>query len=156
MSISKILTYVVLAIGAIGIILWFVMNNSISGLMESSGASEARELPFDEAAAAVTPLYTLTLVIFAIAIIATLIAVFAGLAKNPSGLKSVGIGIVAFLVILGISYGVAEGTQVEMKDGDILTANESKWVGAGLYMFYILAIIAVGAMITAGIKKIVS
>jgi hypothetical protein len=42
-----------------------------------------------------------------------------------------------------------------MKNGEMLTANESQWIGAGLRTFYILAAIAVGAMIFSGIKKLI-
>ncbi|UZO81268.1 hypothetical protein NBT05_02045 [Aquimarina sp. ERC-38] len=155
MKISKILSYIVLALGAVGIALWFVMNSSISTLMEENGVSEARELPEDMAYGAVNPLYMLTLVVFVIAIIATLITVFSALAKNPGGLKNTLIGIVAFLVILGIGYVLAEGVETTMKDGEMLSATESKLVGAGLYSFYILAIIAIGMMIVSGVQKLI-
>ena len=155
MKISKILSYVVLALGAIGIILWFVMNSSISSLMEENGVSEARELPADIAYGAVNPLYALTLIVFVIAIIATLITVFSALAKNPSGLKNTLIGIVAFIVVLGIGYVLADGVETPMKDGEVLSASGSKMVGAGLYAFYILAIIAVGLMVVSGFKKLI-
>jgi hypothetical protein len=41
-----------------------------------------------------------------------------------------------------------------MKDGEMLSASGSKWVGTGLYTFYFLAIIAIGTMIVTGAKKI--
>ena len=41
-------------------------------------------------------------------------------------------------------------------DSTELTESTSKWVGAGLYAFYILAILAIGAMIFSGIKKMTS
>ena len=43
MKISKILSYAVLALGAIGIAMWFLMNSAISTLMEENGVSDARE-----------------------------------------------------------------------------------------------------------------
>lgn len=155
MKISKILSYVVLGLGILGAILWYVMTSSISTLMDQNSVSEARELPFDIAESTVTPLYFLTLIIFVIAIIATLIAVFSTLAKNPSGLKNTAIGIVAFIVILGISYVLADGVETPLKDGEVLSAGNSKWVGTGLYTFYVLAAIAVGLMFLSGIKKLI-
>lgn len=155
MKISKILSYVVLAIGAIGIILWFMMNSTISTLMEENGVSEARELPLDVAGAAVSPLYGLTLVIFIIIIIATLITVFSALIKNPSGLKKTIIGLVAFLVVIGIGFVLAEGVETPLKDGEVLSASGSRWVGAGLYAFYFLAAGAVILMFVSGIKKLI-
>ncbi|MDY8136784.1 hypothetical protein [Aquimarina sp. 2201CG5-10] len=155
MKISKILSYVVLAVGAIGIILWFLMNSAIGKLMADNGVSEARELPLDIAGSAVTPLYGLTWVIFIIIIIATLIAVFSALLKNPAGLKKTGIGIVAFLVVIGIGFALANGVETEMKDGEVLSASGSKWVGTGLYAFYFLAAVAVGLMVLSGVKKLI-
>ncbi|MCK8522528.1 hypothetical protein M0D21_13165 [Aquimarina sp. D1M17] len=155
MKISKILSYVVLGVGILGAILWYVMSSSISDLMVQNGVSEARELALGEAEPAVTPLYALTLVIFVVTLIATLITVFSTLAKNPSGLKNTAIGIVAFLVIVGIGFAMANGVETPMKDGEVLSASGSKWVGAGLYTFYFLAAVAVGLMFLSGIKKLI-
>jgi hypothetical protein len=41
-----------------------------------------------------------------------------------------------------------------MQDGEMLSASGSKWVGTGLYAFYIMAILAIGAMVFSGIKKV--
>lgn len=155
MKISKILSYVVLGLGILGAVLWYVMSSSISTLMDQNGVSEARELPFDIAEPTVSPLYFLTLIIFVIAIVATLIAVFSTLAKNPAGLKNAAIGIVAFLIILGIGYVLADGVETPLKDGEVLSASGSKWVGTGLYAFYVLAAVAVGLMFLSGIKKLI-
>ncbi|MFL1894150.1 hypothetical protein ACJRPK_00515 [Aquimarina sp. 2-A2] len=155
MKISKILSYAVLAIGAVGIILWFLMNSTIDSLMNDNGVSEARELPLDVSGAAVNPLYSLTLVIFVIAIIATLITVLTALAKNPAGLKNTAIGIVAFVVIIGIGFVLAEGIETPLKDGEVLSESGSRWVGTGLYAFYFLAVIAVGLMVISGLKKLI-
>ncbi len=155
MKISKILSYLVLAIGILGAILWYVMSSSISDLMDQNGVSEARELSLDEAAPMVSPLYSLTLVIFVITIVVTLITVFSTLAKNPSGLKNTLIGIVAFVLIIGIGFVMADGVETPLKDGDVLSESGSKWVGTGLYAFYFLAAIAVGLMFLSGIKKLI-
>ncbi|MBQ4818766.1 hypothetical protein [Aquimarina sp. MMG016] len=162
MKISKIITYAVLAIGVIGAILWYVMGSSIDVLMDQYAITDAKDLvkdqdasAFSEAIATVGPMYTLTLIIFVITVIATLISVFSTLAKNPSGLKNVLIGVVAFLVVAGIGYVLAEGVETPMKDGEVLSEGGSKLVGAGLYTFYFLAAIAVLMMFTSGIKKII-
>ncbi|MRT15645.1 hypothetical protein F3C99_01585 [Vitellibacter sp. q18] len=74
--------------------------------------------------------------------------IFAGNLKNT--LISVG----AFLAIVVISYVLADGNPMQMQEGEVLSASGSKWVGTGLYAFYILAILAVGAMVFSGIKKV--
>ncbi len=155
MKISKILSYVVLGVGILGAILWYVMSSSISTLMDENGVSEARELPLEIAESSVTPLYSLTLIIFIITIVATLIAVFSTLAKNPASLKNAAIGIIAFLIVMGIGYALAEGVETPLKDGEILSAGGSKLVGTGIYAFYILAVVAVGLMFFSGLKKLI-
>lgn len=74
--------------------------------------------------------------------------IFSGNIKNT--LISVG----AFLLIVLISYVLADGTPMAMPEGEMLSASASKWVGAGLYAFYIMAILAIGAMVYTGIRKI--
>jgi len=154
MKISKILSYVVLAVGVLGALLLFVMNSNFDTLLADNGVSDARELPLEPASAAVSPLYGLTMLIFALVVIVTLISVFSALAKNPKGLKKTLIGIGIFVVVLGISYAMATGIETPMKDGEVLSSNGSKWVGAGLNAFYILALLAVGSMVVSGVKKI--
>lgn len=155
MKISKILSYVVLLVGAIGIVLWYLMTQSFDSMMEENSVTEARELPLELASGAVTPLYTLTLVIFVLALFVTLITVFTSLAKNPAGIKNTLIGVVLFAVVAIIGYVLAQGKAGVLRDGEVLTETTSKLVGAGLYMFYILAIIAVGLMVISGFKKLI-
>ena len=155
MKISKILSYIVLGVGILGGILWYTMSSSISDLMDENGVSEARELPLEVAESSVTPLYSLTLIIFITVLVATLIAVFSTLAKNPATLKNAAIGIVAFLIVVGIGFVLADGVETPLKDGEVLSASGSKWVGTGLYTFYFLAAVAVGLMFFSGIKKLI-
>jgi len=62
----------------------------------------------------------------------------------------------SFLVLALICYFVfAEGVETELRDGEMLSASDSKLVGAGLYMFYALAIIASGTMLYTGVKKMI-
>jgi hypothetical protein len=91
-------------------------------------------------------------IIFAITVAFVLLfvikGIFAGNIKNT--LMSVG----AFLLIVVISYVLADSNQLPTQDGGMLSESGSKWVGTGLYAFYILAIIAVGSMVFGGIKKV--
>ncbi len=155
MKISKILSYVVLALGILGGILWFMMGSTISKLMDENGVSEARELPLELTSSAINPLYYLTWIIVVMVLIATFITVVSALGKNPAGLKETLIGIVVFIVIVGIGYAMADGVDTQLKDGGMLSASGSKWIGAGLYSFYILAFFAVGLMVVSGVKKLI-
>ena len=155
MKISKILTYVVLAVGVLGVVLWFLMSSGIRSLMAENGVTEARELPLEVVEPAVNPIYFLTWAIFIVIVVATLISVFSTMAKNPGGLKNTLIGVVAFLIVVGIGYVLADGVETPMKDGEVLSATKSKLVGAGLYAVYFLTAIAVGMMFLSGIKKLI-
>lgn len=160
MKISKILSYVVLAVGVISGVLLYLMNGSISEQLIANDASDPRDLLMPETAdavySAISPLYNLSIVVIAVLLIATLVTVFSGLIKNPSSLKKVGAGIAVFLVIVGLAYGLSNGQEVITRDGDVITAGTTKWVEAGIISFYLFAAIAVLSMIAAGVKKAIN
>tara|TARA_B100000809_G_scaffold266286_1_gene328241 strand:- start:83 stop:505 length:423 start_codon:yes stop_codon:yes gene_type:complete len=90
-------------------------------------------------------------VIFALVLIAVVIFGLKGLMSG--NIKNTLIILGAFIVVIGISYGLADNNQLTLANGKLLTESNSKWIGAGLYTFYILAIIAIGSMIVSGFKK---
>jgi hypothetical protein len=55
---------------------------------------------------------------------------------------------------MGIAYATSTGVETPMKDGEMLSANGSRWVETGLRMFYLLAVLAIGSMVFFGGKKI--
>ncbi|MFI1771102.1 hypothetical protein [Thalassobellus citreus] len=72
--------------------------------------------------------------------------------KLKSTLKGVGI----FALLSAICYfGLANGVETPLKDGGSLSAGGSQLLGAGLYLFYALILIAAGSMLFFGIKKMV-
>jgi len=163
MNISKILSYVVLAIGAIGAVLLLLMSNGFDTLMGSVDITDAKDLVkdtssslFADATSLVSPMYGLTLLILIIIIAVTLVSVVSALIKNPSGLKKALIGIAAFAVVLVIAFIIAEGKETTLRDGDILSEGTSRLVGMGLYAFYFFALVAVGLMFFSGLKKLIS
>ena len=160
MKISKILSFVVLAIGAISGILLYMMSGSISQLLDDKGATDPRELLVPETAdmiySAVSPLYTLSIVVIVALLIATVVTIISGLIKNPASLKKTGLGVVAFLVIVGVAYGISTGTEVITRDGDVITAGTTKWVEAGIISFYIFSALAIGSVIAGGVVKSIS
>ena len=89
---------------------------------------------------------TLALTLF-IVLVYVLKETFSGNLKKT--LMSLG----AFILVVIIGYVLAEGVETEMRDGEMLSESGSKWVGTGLYTFYILAVVAIGSMIYSGIKK---
>ena len=74
---------------------------------------------------------------------------------NSSGLKSTLIGLGGFLLVVIISYVMANGIETPMRDGKVLSASGSKLVSTGLNMFYILAILAILSMTFGGVKKLI-
>lgn len=102
----------------------------------------------------ITPFIMIAYVTIAIAIVFVLVFVLKNLFSSGNSLKSTLIGLGAFLAVVVISFVLASGEQVELRDGDILSASASRWVEAGIYAFYILALVAIGAMVFSGVKKL--
>ncbi len=95
-------------------------------------------------------LYT-AYVIFALVVVAVVIFGLKGLFSG--NIKNTLITLGAFVVVIAISYAMADDTPMMLKDGDMLSESGSKWVGAGLYTFYLLGIIAIGSMFISGFKR---
>ena len=64
-------------------------------------------------------------------------------------LKSVG----SFLGLFIICYVLSTGNETPMRDGKILSANGSKLIGAALFMFYSLILIASSSMLFFAFKN---
>ena len=105
---------------------------------------------------AVSPLVELARIVIFITIATTLIFSLLGLFSDRAKLKKAAISIGLFLCIIGISYVLSEGVETPLKDGEVLSASGSKWVGTGIRTFYILAVIAISLMIFSGVTKIIN
>ncbi len=104
---------------------------------------------------AVSPLVELARIVIFITIATTLIFSLLGLFSDIAKLKKAAISIGLFLCVIGISYVLSEGVETPLKDGEVLSASGSKWVGTGIRTFYILAVIAISLMIFSGVTKII-
>ena len=104
---------------------------------------------------AVSPLVELARIVIFITIATTLIFSLLGLFSDRTKLKKAAISIGLFLCVIGISYVLSEGVETPLKDGEVLSASGSKWVGTGIRTFYILAVIAISLMIFSGVTKII-
>ncbi|WP_031427206.1 hypothetical protein [Flavimarina sp. Hel_I_48] len=102
----------------------------------------------------VTPFIYIAYIIFAIALVFVVVFVLKNLFSNANSLKSTLIGLGAFAAVIVISYVLASGQETPMQDGEVLSASGSRWVETGIYAFYILAILAIGAMVFSGVKKL--
>ena len=72
---------------------------------------------------------------------------------NKSSLMNTLKGIGSFLALFIICFLIASGEETLMREGKILSATSSKFIGAALFMFYSLIIIASGAMLFFGFKN---
>ncbi|TNJ44285.1 hypothetical protein KFZ70_03255 [Tamlana fucoidanivorans] len=64
----------------------------------------------------------------------------------------------AFLAVVVVSYAMSSGTDLDLtpftQKGVDITESTSKYVGAGLYTFYVLAFLAIASMLYGGAKKL--
>ena len=104
---------------------------------------------------AVSPLVELARIVLLITVAVTLIFTLLGLFSDPEKLKKASISIGLFLIVIAISYILSDGVETPLKDGDVLSASGSKWVGTGIRTFYILAMVAIGLMLFSGVSKII-
>ena len=72
---------------------------------------------------------------------------------NKSSLMNTLKGIGSFLALFVVCFLIASGEETLMREGKILSATSSKFIGAALFMFYSLIIIASGAMLFFGFKN---
>jgi hypothetical protein len=143
MDLQKLLKIVAIVIGVISI---FFLGSIISTGDEAIKAGEA--------SGTIDVFMNVSYIILGIAVLVVLIFSVLNLVSNTAGLKNTLMGVGAFVVLALLCYfGFATGVESTLKDGDILSESGSKLVGAGLYLFYFLAVIAGGIMLGFGIKK---
>ena len=104
--------------------------------------------------ATVSPLVSLAIAILFITVSITLVFSILNLTSSSKKLKKALIFIGCFILVTIIAYASSDGVETPMKDGEILSASGSRWVGTGLRMFYILATLAILSMVLSGTKKI--
>lgn len=144
MTLHKILKYLALVIGVIGLILWARVLMAGDDAIESSA---------DVQASVVTPFLYVAYLVFAIIVLLVLFFVIKGLFSGD--IKRTLIAIGAFLLVVVVAYLLTDGTETQLSDGTMLSANANHWVGAGLVTFYILAGIAILLMVVSGVRKLI-
>lgn len=144
MTIHKILKYLALVIGVIGLILLGRILMAGDATIEAS-ASEQQSL--------VTPFLWLAYIVMAVVLVLVIFFVVKGLFRG--NIKNTLISVGAFLLIVVVAYVITGGEALTLRDGTTITATQSHWISAGLVIFYILSGIAVGAMVLSGIRKLI-
>lgn len=145
MTLHKILKYIALVIGVVGLILWARVLMAGDDAIENSA---------DVQASVVTPFLYVAYIVFAIIVLLVLFFVIKGLFSGD--IKRTLISVGAFIVVIGIAYVLTDGTEKTLSDGTTLSANADHWVGAGLVTFYILAACAVLLMLLSGVRKLIN
>lgn len=136
--------------GVVGVIAIFFLIRIIGAGDEALKDSEELQ------GSMVTPFMYIAYII--LGLVVALVAVFSlkNMLSNTATLMTTLKNVGAFLVLAAIAYfGLANGVETPMKDGEVLSAGGSQLVGAGLWLFYFLIIIAMGAMLFSGIKKMI-
>jgi len=145
---TRILNIVKIVIGVLAAILFVrIMIESDDLIKDSADLQNSLISPDLYLAYIVLGITVLLVLVF------TIVGVFRGNIKKT--LISVGL----FAVVILISYfGFAGdfGTGFAVSDTETLSLNGAKWIGAGLYTFYILALAAIVAMFISTIKKAIT
>tara|TARA_B100000795_G_scaffold123450_1_gene91974 strand:- start:664 stop:1095 length:432 start_codon:yes stop_codon:yes gene_type:complete len=140
MGLHKIFKIVALVLGVAGVLLWGALVAKGDEAVIASGG-EGLDLF----------LYVAYLT-FAIVLVIVVLFVIKGIADGD--IKKTLMSLGAFLLIFVIAYVMADGVESFTKDGELVTAQTSRYIGTGLYAFYILAFVAVIAMAFSGVKKL--
>ncbi len=142
---KKILTIVLAVVGILSIV--------FLAMIISTGDDAVKA---GEAAGSVNSIMYIAYIILGLTLAFVVIFSLKNIATNPDTLKSTLKGVGAFAVLAAICYfGLANGVETPLKDGGTLSAGGSKLLGAGLYLFYALILVAGGSMLFYGIKKMI-
>ena len=118
----------------------------LGGLMASDDAANSSWI---------TPLIYLSYVILIACIALVLSYVFKNLFSKKEDLKKTFIIIGLFIGVLLISYILSDGSEVRSVSNEVIaTESTSKWVGTGILLTTILAIVAILSVFWSGFNKI--
>jgi len=143
MTLHKVLKYLALVIGVIGMILL--------GRIIATG-DDAIKASADLQGSHLDPFMWIAYIVLAAVVVLVAIFVIVGLFRGS--IKNTIIAVGSFAVIIIVAYVLSDGEATQLKDGTMLSASADHWVGAGLITFYILAAVAIAAMVFSGIKKL--
>jgi hypothetical protein len=137
MGLHKILRIVAMVLAVIG---------ALCALMVATGSE-----------AMIDNILYVTYIVLAIVLVLVLIYVLKGLFAG--NIKKTLLSLGLFFGIALVSYMISSGNDLDIQPfidkGQDITESTSKNVGAGLNMFYALAVFAIGAMVLSGVKKVI-
>lgn len=136
MGLYKILRIVALILSVIGIALGLMVAGGSEGMIDNM----------------IYVAYVVLAIVIVLVLFYVIKGVFAGNIKKT--LLSLGI----FFGIVIVSYLLSSGTDLDLQPfinkGQDITEATSKKVGAGLYTFYALGVLAILSMLSSGLTKI--
>ena len=140
-----------IVVGLIGVVAIYFLARIIAVGDDAIEASEDLQSSF------VTPFMYVAYLILGVVLVFVLFLPLKNVLSNKDALKqfAVNTGVLAGLILFTY-FVLAEGVETEMRDGEILSASGSKWIDTGLYLFYILTVVAIGSMAFSSIKKSIS
>lgn len=144
MKSNKLSTLFIIAVSIVSV--FFLARTIGAGDDEIKGSVDLQN-------AIVSPFIYVAYAVFAIIITLTLFFVLRNLLTHKESLKSALVTGGLFLGVVLISFFLSTGTEVVKNGGQVISAYGDRWVGAGIVIFYILAVVAIGSMFFFGIKK---
>jgi hypothetical protein len=146
MNIQKIIKIVALVIGLIAV--FFLVKIMMLG-DEAIKAEAANQ-------AVLSWFANLAYIVLAIAAITAVVFSLVNLVSHPDKLKKALMSLGVFALVLVLAWFASSGVETEMTDGEMLSANGSQLIEAGIKAFYILILLAAGLMLFFGVKKMLS
>tara|TARA_B100000780_G_scaffold133205_1_gene93416 strand:+ start:2031 stop:2480 length:450 start_codon:yes stop_codon:yes gene_type:complete len=147
MNYQKLTNYLVVVLGILGLGLLLAI------LFQGDDTIEMNALQGDFGS--VSYIIYLAQLVLAIAVFLSLGFSLKNLASDKqkmiSSLKAIG----AFLTVLVVAYLFSSGEETPLQDGEVLSASGARWVETGIRMFYFLTVIAVCAMISGSVRKLI-
>ena len=143
----KIVKIILVVVGLVGAALWFMLPES--------------EMPAAEAVdnGALNAMFAITWLLLGIAVVFSLVFALKNLFSNPANLKKTLFVVVGFLLVVGIGFVMASGTDVSIEKmaerGIVTDESEIKQIGAGINVFFILTLVAIGSMLWGGVRKMI-
>ena len=143
---NKIVKIVLIVIGLVAAALWFAMPSQDDPDAINSGAMNF--------------MFLIMYLLLAVAVIFSVFFALRKLLSSPGSLKKALFVLGGLAVVVAISYGLSSGN-AEVVDamaqrGIETTEGTVKKIGMGLNVFFILTVIAVGAMLMGGFKRMFS
>ena len=140
MNVYKISKIIVIIIGIIASIL-FVSNLGMEITMENNSYI-------------VDYFIYISYIVMAFAFFSVVYFVFKNLITHKDQLKRAMITVGLFLAVVLVAFILADGTEVKLKDGGMISSSYSKIISTGLNTFYILAFASIAVLAWTGFSKI--